>query len=241
MKAKCVRFVLMAIGAAVLFGTSTACWAAQDDGKDHVGKDREHTQRSLRDSGKKRVRRQIQEPVKGDSGRGRRIRGRSEEHGEFLKWLAKNYPEESKKLAEIKNSKKPELFKRQLALKRSRYGRIFEASKRNPELAKVLKQDLQLQRRRNRLLRQIISTKDEAKKKELTNRLREVVSSRFDVVVQKKQIEYEQLLKKLEALKEQVKKSKAAVNKWTNAKFKKKNVNTRVKKLVSRPEEFNWD
>jgi len=192
------------------------------------------------------TRRHTQQGLYGSGGRGKggswgHTRMRADNTEEFLQWLEQDYPDDAKKLAEVKQGNKPEIYKRLLALKRSRYGRIFETSKRNPELAKVLKEDLQLQRQRNRLLRQIRSTKDEVKKKELTSRLREVVSRRFDVVVQKKQIEYEQLLKKLEALKERVKKSKAAVDKWTNIKFKEKNVNTRVEKLVSRPEEFDWD
>ena len=59
------------------------------------------------------------------------------------------------------------------------------------------------------------------------------------MIVKRKQIEYEQLSKKLEKLKEQVKRSEAEVEKWENVKDKE--VKQRLEELISRAEKFNWE
>jgi len=87
----------------------------------------------------------------GKRGTGRTMR---ERHGEFLEWLKKNYPEEAKKLDEL-GDKKPKLYEDRLGLNLRQYRRIFEASKESPKLVKVLKEDLQLKKDRNKLLTRI--------------------------------------------------------------------------------------
>lgn len=170
------------------------------------------------------------------------MRGRAMEmrkkHAEYLEWLKENYPEEVEKLAELREEK-PELYMRRLGLNLKKYGRIAEAEKENPELAKVLKEDLELKEKRNKLLRRIRASTNDAEKKRLTKELEEVVSSRFDLIVKRKQIEYEQLSKKLEKLKEQVKRSEAEVEKWENVKDKE--VKQRLEELISRAEKLNWE
>jgi len=171
--------------------------------------------------------------------KGEMIRNRMcEEHAEYLEWLKKNYPEEAEKLAGLKD-RKPKLHTRRMALALKKYRRIFEAERENPELAKVLKEDLELKEERNKLLRKIRASVNDAEKKRLTEELEEVVSSRFDLIVKRKQIEYEQLSEKLEKLKEQVKRSEAEVEKWEN--IKDKEVKQRVEELISRTEKFSWE
>jgi len=185
--------------------------------------------------------------IKSDSTRGKvgrargRTRSRSDDREEFLEWLEKNYPEESEKLRLFEKGDSPEVYRRRVSSKRSQYGRIFLASKRNPELAEVLKDDLELKKQRDRLIKRIRATDDESSKTELTSELEEVVGRRFDVLVKRKRIEYEELLKRLEALKERVKNSKAVVDKWKDAEFKETSISTRVEDLLNRPEEFKWD
>lgn len=173
-------------------------------------------------------------PARGQ-GRGMMMR---ERHREFLEWLKKNYPEEADRLAGLKE-KRPKLHTRRMALSLGKYRRIFEAAKENPELAEVLKEDLELKEKRGELLKKIKAAKDDEKKK-LVEELEETVSSRFDLILRKKLIEYENLLKKLEKLKERVKQSEAEVKKWKAAKFKKENVKARVEELVSETERFKW-
>jgi hypothetical protein len=163
-----------------------------------------------------------------------------EKHSEYLEWLEKNYPEKAEKLAELREAK-PELYNRHLGLGMRRYGRIAEAAKENPELAEVLKESLELKRTRDELLAKIKTSTDDAEKAELTRQLKDVVSNRFDLILRRKQIEYESMLKKLEQLKEQVEKSKTEVDKWKDVKFKEDRVKTRIEELMSRTEKFRWD
>ena len=163
-----------------------------------------------------------------------------ERHTEYLEWLEKNYPEKAKKLAELKEEK-PKLYRRQIGLSLKKYGRIAKASKENPELAEALKEDLELKKERDKLLRKIRAATDDDKKKKLVKKLEEVVDSRFDLIVKRKQIRYEMTSKRLEKLREQVKQSKAEVEKWKDAKFKNENVKARLEELTSKIESFKWD
>lgn len=175
-------------------------------------------------------------PIKPPLGPRMRIR---ERHEEYLEWLEENYPEEAERLAELKEEN-PELYMRQVGLSLRKYGRIAEASRENPELAESLKEDMELKEQRNELLREIKTAADDERKK-LVEELEEVVSARFDLIVKRKQIRYEQLLEKLEQLKQEVKESEAEVDKWKDAELKSENVKARVEELLSRTERFEWD
>ena len=161
-----------------------------------------------------------------------------EKHAEYIEWLEENYPQEAEKLSELRE-KKPELYMRRVWLSKKQYGRIAEAAKENPKLAEVLKEDLELKKERDKLCRKIRSVSDDKKKKELIAQLEEIVGARFDFIVKRKQLKYEQLRKKLEELKKQVKQSQAEVEKWKGAKDEK--VKERLEELISQTEKFNWD
>ena len=163
-----------------------------------------------------------------------------EREANHLKWLEKNYPDDAGKLAELKK-KNPELYFKQLMHSMRTYGKIEEAEKDNPQLAEVLKSDLQLRREQDKLLGKIKDAATEKEKKQLSEELEKTVGSRFDFIVKRKQIEYEMLLKRLEKLKEDVKKSEATVEKWKDQKFKNDAVKSRTEELLSRSEKFQWD
>ncbi len=165
---------------------------------------------------------------------------RRQRHNEYLEWLEKNYPDEAKKLAELKETN-PNLYGRKIALSLKKYSRIKETSEENPQLAEVLKKDLELKNKRNTLLGKIRSAPDEDQKQKLTKELEQIVSSRFDLIVKRRQIAYEQLRRKLEKLKDQVKKSEAELEKQKDDKFKNESVKARLEELISRTEKFKWD
>ncbi|MBA7708375.1 hypothetical protein ES703_117273 [subsurface metagenome] len=96
-----------------------------------------------------------------------------------------------------------------------------------------------LKGKRDKLLGKIRAASDKDEKKELVENLEEVISSRFDLIVRRKQVEYEQLHKKLEKLQKRVKQSEAEVEKWKKVKSEK--VKERLKELISRSEKFRWD
>jgi len=170
-------------------------------------------------------------------GRGMRMR---EMYAEHLEWLEKNYPEEAKNLAELQKEN-PELYTKRIAISFRKYREIQEAERDNPKLAEILKKDLELRGERNRLVRRIREEKDENEKNKMTKELEEIVNERFDLILQRKQIAYEQLSQKLEKLKEEVKKSKESIEKWNDPKLKDEKVKTRIKELISGEGKFRWE
>jgi myosin heavy subunit len=160
-------------------------------------------------------------------------------YDKYLNWLKENYAEEAKKLAEL-STKDIDLYSKQLKLSLKKYGRIAEAAIENPQLAAVLKEDLALKQQQDKLLGQI-KTAGDKEKEELVKELKEVLNHRFDAILKRKQIEYEQLLKKLERLKKEVEQRNAKVEKWKDAGFKNESVKARLEELLSKTDEFKWD
>jgi len=161
---------------------------------------------------------------------------RRQMQAEYTEWLEKNYPEDAKKLAALKE-RDPNLYIKQFRLSMDKYGRIFGA-RENPELGEVLKEDLELKEKADQLVRKIKSAGKEDEKKELTAQLEQVAGRRFDLIVRQKEISYAQLLRRLEELKKRVEENNAEITKWKDAKFKNENVKKRVQELISG---FKWD
>ena len=157
---------------------------------------------------------------------------------EMTAWLEKNEPAKAKELAALKETD-PQGYMRRMMLEMKNYREIIDAEQANPALAEVLKKDLVLKQKRNELLEQLKGTTDEAKKKELTEQLRTVIGERFDLIVQKKQLKYEELKKKLEELQQTVNKSQAELE---NIKSKKaEQIEKHLQELQSQSENLNWD
>jgi len=169
---------------------------------------------------------------------GERSERMHDRHAECLEWLGKNYPEEAEKLTKLKD-KKPELYRKHLRYRYEKYRKIMDAEEENPQLAEVLKEDLELKMKRGKLLRKIKGVADDEQKEKLTKKLREVISKRFDLIVKRKQMRYEQMSKKLERLKKEVAKKSAEIEKWKENKEEK--VKEHLEELMSRTEKFDWD
>ncbi len=158
-----------------------------------------------------------------------------EKNEEFLKWIKDNYPDESKKLEELKSNQ--DLYERQLRLLGRKYGWLYERIRENPKLGEVLKEDMELAKERGIILKKIKEAKSDAEKEKLTSELEKVISERYDLIIKRTQIEYEQLGKRIEELKKQVEISKANVEKWKNEKYKKEKVKEQVKRLLEQGDE----
>ena len=176
----------------------------------------------------------------GGSGFGRRGPGSREMHEEYIKWLEENSPDLAEKLRQMKIVD-PERHRRMLMSSFKTHRKIFEASKENPALAKLLKKDMELKDKRNKLLRKLRTATDEEEKKELTQKLEDVLGNRFDIIVKRKQVEYKQLRNKLAQLQKQVNKSEGEVEKWKAPEFKEKNVKAHLDELLSKSSKFKWD
>ncbi|MHC4172564.1 MAG: hypothetical protein ACYTBX_00970 [Planctomycetota bacterium] len=165
---------------------------------------------------------------------------RERRQAEFIIWLEKAVPKEARELTKLKE-RNPDLYAEKFDLVWKKYARIFEEGRRNPELADVLLEDLKLQKRREELLKKIKAANSDKEKKKLAAELEEVVADRFDLIVRRKQIAYEQLLKRLEELREHVRESRGEIAKWRSDEFKKENVKKRTKELFEETPKLRWD
>jgi hypothetical protein len=163
-----------------------------------------------------------------------------EKTDEFLKCLKENYPDEAAKLEQLKKDN-PEQYMRALMISGKKYGSICQATKDDPNLAKVLKGQMELRNKRTELLKQIKATTDEKQKKAMTAELEQVVGQQFDLIVKRKQMAYEDLTKKLADLQKEVDQRKAEVEKWKGKDFKSQKVKERVTELLNEKEKFEWD
>lgn len=173
---------------------------------------------------------------------GRGMRGRWQEqlhkkHEEFIQWLTENYPEKAAAISELQE-KEPQAYIMKVAELRKKYEPIIQAGKHNPRLAEVLKKDLELQHRRDEIRRQLRYAKDE-ERQSLLNELKTVIARRFDLILEKKQIQYEQLEKRLAKLQKELEKKKTELQKLQGT--KEKAVEDRVKDLTNQSEKVEWD
>lgn len=161
---------------------------------------------------------------------------------EFLKWLKSNYPEDEEDLARVRE-KDPQLYVKVYERLLDQYGRIFEADSSNPELGAVLKEDLQLKRRRDDLLRRLRRERSDARRQAMGAELQEVVARRYDLIVRRKEIAYEQLQRKLEDLQRQIRESRDEIAQWQKSDIKRENVRRRLEALTedTRRGRFRWD
>jgi hypothetical protein len=162
------------------------------------------------------------------------------QHKDFLEWLEKYVPKEAEPLTKLKESD-PKLYAQKFDLLWDKYRWIYDLTRRRPELTPVLIEDMQLAERENELVKQIKAEKDDKQKAELMNQLEKVESSKYDLIVRRKQIEYEELLRRLQALQNEVQASLADIEEWKNEKVKADRVEERVKDLTTeRGRRFNW-
>jgi hypothetical protein len=165
---------------------------------------------------------------------------RQQRRAEFLDWLEKNYRRETRDLANLKE-RDPNLYEKRLGSMREKYGPIRDAERRNPELAEVLKEDLRLKEREDELIGKIKATTNQNEKEKLTAELEEVVGDRYDLILRRKQIAYERLLKELEELQNRIKESHAEMLRYQDSKVKAENVKQRSKDLLEEKKGFRWD
>jgi hypothetical protein len=158
-------------------------------------------------------------------------------HEEYIEWLQKNYPEEAEELERLQQEE-PEQYYRHVYSSRRKYGRIMDTERRNPELAEILKEDLEIQKVRSELVEQIKQArKDE--RKELTEKLEDLISRRFDLIVRKKQLQYEDLQKRLEKMQTELKQRQLEVKKLQNT--KEKAIKERLDELIGQSEKVKWE
>ena len=164
---------------------------------------------------------------------------RSRWRAEFLEWLGKAVPKEARDLANLKDTD-PDLYAKKYEIIRGKYRRIFDESRINPELAEVLMAELELDERQEILVKKIKATKNEKEKKKIMGQLEEVVGNKYDLIIRKKIIAYEFLLKRVEELQKELNKNREEIAKWKDDKIKEQNVKERMKELTEPSRKFRW-
>jgi hypothetical protein len=165
---------------------------------------------------------------------------RQKRNADFVEWLKANYPQEEQSLSKLKEGD-PQVYIKNFDHLMNQYGYIFDAENSNPELGTVLKEDLRLRKRGDELYRQLRKERSEAKKQQLGTELQEVVALRYDLIVRRKEIAYEQLLRRLDELQKQVRESKDEITNYKDARVKQENVRQRVQALTENKVRFKWD
>jgi signal transduction histidine kinase len=158
-------------------------------------------------------------------------------HNDFIAWLEKNYPEQAEALKPLREKEPEEYTAKAMDLMR-KYEPIMRAEKNNPKLAQAMKDDLELQKQRDTLLREIHSAKDKEREK-LIAELKDNVARRFDVIMTKKQLQYDDLKKRLEELQKEVKMREGELDKLKTTKDKA--VAEHLNELISQAEKVQWD
>jgi hypothetical protein len=156
---------------------------------------------------------------------------------EFKDWFQDNYPSHAEELEQMQQED-PEAALRELKLVYRKYRPIMRAEEENPELAEILKDDLELKNHRNELLTEIRLAQGR-EKEQLTEQLQEIVSERFDLIVRKKELQYQDLRERLEDLKAELAKREAEVEKMESKKGQA--VKQRIEELIGKTESINWD
>jgi hypothetical protein len=168
-------------------------------------------------------------------------RWRQQRRAEFLDWLKKNYRREARELESLKD-RDPDLYEKRYDAIRKKYGPIYEAERRgNSELVVVLKDDLRLKERRNELIAKIRATKKQDDKRKLIAELEDVVGARYVLILRRKQIEYERLLKWLERVQNHINNRKTEIEEAKKKEIKAENIKQRMKTLLEGKKGFTWD
>jgi hypothetical protein len=162
----------------------------------------------------------------------------AQRHEEYIKWLEKNYPDEAKELAQLKQEN-PDRYLERLNESFEKYGRLARADKNNPELAKLIRQDIELKAQIEQKLEQIRQSANDKEKQKFTDELQQLISKRFDNIVAQKQIRYQELNKRLENLKKEITKQEFELEKLKGK--KNEEVKKRVDELVNEKDQIHWD
>ena len=156
---------------------------------------------------------------------------RQDKRAAFIDWLKENVPEVSEDLAKLEDMN-PGLYARKYDLVNEKYGRVFEESTRHPEEAKVLHEDLKLRDKTDYLVSKIKHAKSENEKKRLASQLEKVLSDRYDLIVIRKQMAYERLLRRLEEMQNYIRKSRDQIEEAKKKENKNENIKERIKTLL---------
>lgn len=178
-------------------------------------------------------------------GRGRSERGREsynevmrKRNDQFMEWLTDNFPEKAQEFQAAAEAN-PERSFRDMMPTMMKYRGIFETEKKNPELAELMKKDLELNQERTEILEQLKNSENEEDTQELTKELKDVVAARFDLILEKRHMKFEELNERLEKLTEELEKQQEELEELSNERDEQ--IDERLEQLLEEKGKSVWD
>lgn len=162
----------------------------------------------------------------------------TQRNDEFIAWLEENYPAVAQQLKEAFETHPETAFMDTMHIA-GKYRALFETARRNPELANLMKLDDDLKLRRDELLKSYSSGK--IKRKDVLAELEEVVSARFDIIIQKRRMHFDELKQRLEELQKEIEKQQKDLE--TLSSERDAQIKKRVDELTAENEkkDISWD
>ena len=151
---------------------------------------------------------------------------------DFLEWFGAAYPEKAKPLQQLRK-KDYEEFLNHISAVRRRFEPLMRTEKRDPELAKILRKDIELQDLCGELLGKIAAAKDKDRRT-LTEQLTRVVANQFDIIVQKRRMKYADIESKIGQMQKEVDEQKRQLDQLVQK--KEQATQDRVKELLTPPD-----
>ena len=175
---------------------------------------------------------------RGPDGQGSRGGGRWHErlqkrHEELLTLIKEHRPERARKLAKLRESSREsdrDKYFKEFSAQRRIWGPVRDAIKReDTKLANLLIEDIDLVEERDALVREIHRA-DKKRRPKLIKELEGVVGKRFDLILKKKRLQYQELRRRLKRLQEQLENKQQELEKLTGS--KKQAITKRVNGLM---------
>ena len=171
--------------------------------------------------------------------RGKYHKKMREDREKFAAWLEKNYPDKAQRLAELKDKNGGQFSETAMWIAR-KYKPIYNAEvKGNTQLVSVLKEGIALRTLALELTTKIKSSTDENQKQELTAQLKDTLNAKFDNIIEKRNLQYVELQKKLVKLQKELKEMEENTAKIKANKDKE--VQNKLNRLLGQSTEFGWN
>lgn len=151
---------------------------------------------------------------------------------EFMEWFGTAYPDKAKPFQQLRTTDYEEFLNRISAIQQ-RFEPLMQAEKRNPELARILRKDIELQDLCGDLLGKIAAANDKDRQT-LTQQLKRVVANQFDIIVQKRRMKYADIEAKIGQMQKEVGVQKRQLDQLV--KKKEQATQDRIKELLTPPE-----
>ena len=156
-----------------------------------------------------------------------------QKQAELIAWLENHFPRQAE---ELKANPPPSAERIDHLF--VRYEPMMRAERSNPPLAEVMKEDFRVQMHRDELLMELQYAEGD-ERGAIVKAIEDLVAKRFDLIIRKRELQHEQLHRRLDLLQEELGKQKRELDALKET--REHSVNARVKELLNSVETANWE